>query len=240
MRQSTPAAKGGRICISLARPDIAGILAALAAVRDPVDVVEIRLDAMPEADIAAICERVDFPLLFTNRPVWEGGGYEGLENERLQPLLAAVRSGAALIDLELKTSSSLRGQLLEQIKDSTSRLIISFHDFKRTPDAATLNEILMRQVNSGAHIGKIVTMAHDHIDMLNVLHLQSRAREHNFPLIAFCMGEAGKLSRVLTLLLGGYMSYAALDAQQVTAPGQMTVRQLRESLRLLTEISRPL
>ena len=44
------------------------------------------------------------------------------------------------------------------------------------------------------------------------------------------MGEEGKLSRIITLLLGGFMTYAALDKQQATAPGQLTVKQLKEAI----------
>jgi 3-dehydroquinate dehydratase-1/3-dehydroquinate dehydratase/shikimate dehydrogenase len=227
------AAAGGRICISLALPDTESTLAAVPRIEEPVDVVEIRLDTMAEANIATLCTRIDYPLLFTNRPVWEGGMFQGMEDERLEPLMEAVRNNAALIDLELKAAISYRDKLLAAIKGSATRMIISYHDFKRTPDAATLDEVLQRQVHSGAHIGKIVTMAREYDDVLNVLSLQSKAKEHGFPLIAFCMGEAGTLSRVFTLLLGGFMSYGAIDEQQATAPGQLSVRSMRAALKML-------
>jgi 3-dehydroquinate dehydratase type I len=104
-----------------------------------------------------------------------------------------------------------------------------------TPDSGTLSDILLEQMESGADIGKIVTMAHDHLDVLKVLSLQKEAAKNNFPLIAFCMGEAGRLSRVITLLLGGYMTYAALDEKQATAPGQLSVQDLRAALSCLSE-----
>jgi 3-dehydroquinate dehydratase type I len=56
------------------------------------------------------------------------------------------------------------------------------------------------------------------------------AAENNFPLIAFCMGAIGKISRLATIKLGGYMTYAAPDEGKETAPGQMPVSVLRDML----------
>jgi 3-dehydroquinate dehydratase-1 len=199
-----------------------------------IDVVEIRLDAMQQVSIPMLCREMTHPLLFTNRATWEGGRCRDSEEERLNPLLEAVRQQAAFVDLELATPLQYREHLLAEISGSTTRLIISHHDFTTTPDAAALSAILRDQVASGAHVGKIVTMAHSHLDVLRVLHLQCEARSRNFPLIAFCMGEAGKLSRIITLLLGGFMTYAALDEEQATAPGQLTVHQLKEAIACLS------
>jgi 3-dehydroquinate dehydratase type I len=86
---------------------------------------------------------------------------------------------------------------------------------------------------SGAHIGKIVTMAHGANDVLRALNLQEQARAAGFCLSCFCMGEAGRISRLATLYLGGYMTYACLNEEQATAPGQISVRRLREMVSLL-------
>lgn len=232
MHATIPGPVGG-ICVAVALPDTQAAVRAVQPVLLDVDVVEIRLDGMREPDIAGLCGQIGRPLLFTNRAVWEGGACQDPEEERIAPLLAAIQCRAAYVDLELRAEPSLRQHLLDEIRGSATRLIISHHDFARTPDAGQLSAILQEQAQSGAHIGKIVTMAHDHLDVLRVLNLQCEARERNFPLIAFCMGEAGKISRVVTLLLGGFMTYAALDAGQATAPGQLTVQELQAALALL-------
>ena len=225
---------GGGICVSVAASDTKETLTAVHSVQQEVDVIEIRLDSMQEINIAALCEQIDNPLLFTNRPTWEGGFSREPEEERIAPLLEAVNHGAPFIDLELKTFSPFRKQLLEKTSGTKTRLIISHHDFEKTPDSASLSLTLTQQIQSGAHIGKIVTMAHDPLDVLRVLHLLCEAQNNNFPLIAFCMGEEGKLSRIITLLLGGFMTYAALDEQQATAPGQLSVHQLKEAMATLS------
>jgi len=233
MTQQPASFPHGGICVSIAAADTAGAVSAVLPIQQDVNVVEIRLDAMQEANIPELCRRIDRPLLFTNRPAWEGGLSTEQEEKRISLLLEAARHQAALVDLELKTAMPLRERLLDSLSTSQTRLIISHHDFDRTPDSASLSNILQQQVQSGAHIGKIVTMAHDHLDVLRVLHLQCEAQRYNFPLIAFCMGQEGKISRVITLLLGGFMTYAALNEQQATAPGQLSVAELRNSLSIL-------
>lgn len=225
----------GGICIALAVPDTQSAINAAKPLEKDVDVVEIRLDGMREVDIPKLCQNINRPLLFTNRPTWEGGQCDEPEEKRLDMLIRAVRAGAAYVDLEIKTAAHLRGQLIDEVRRSKAYLISSCHDFEKTPDPATLSAILQQQMDSGAHIGKIVTMAHSYLDVLQVLHLQCEAKKHNFPLIAFCMGAAGKISRIATLLLGGFMTYAALNEEQATAPGQLTVGCLKEAMVQLTE-----
>lgn len=230
---SQPRFSHGGLCVAVAELDTQGAIASVQPVIDLVDVVEIRLDAMREVHIPDLCKGIPRPLLMTNRPKWEGGAFKGSEEERLQLLLDAIKHGAAFIDLELKTSEKLRHRLVDALRETETRLILSHHNFVMTPDSAALSEILRQQMASGAHIGKIVTMAHDHLDVLRVLCLQEEASKRNFPLIAFCMGEPGKLSRVVTLLLGGFMTYAALDEARATAPGQLTVQELKTALACL-------
>lgn len=225
---------GGGICVSVAAPDSGSAFAGVQPVLDQVDIVEIRLDAMTEINIPELCGKINRPLLFTNRAKWEGGNFTGPEDERIHHLETAVRQGAEYIDLELKTLIQHRQFLLNILGETGTKMIISYHNFAMTPESGELSEILHNQMESGAHIGKIVTMAHDHLDVLRVLDLQEEAWRHDFPLIAFCMGEPGKLSRVVTLLLGGFMTYAALDESQATAPGQLTVPELKKALHCLT------
>ncbi len=211
------------ICVAVAAWDAAAAEKAVRQVRGLVDVVEIRLDAMPVPQVRLCCDLLEPPLLFTNRPQWEGGQFCGPETERLAPLLEAAALGAAFVDFELRADSGLRGRLLDSLAGSGSRLIISCHDFAGTPPDEELGGILQQMLASGAHIGKIVTMAHNDLDVLRVLNLQGLAREHDFPLIAFCMGEAGGISRLATLYLGGFMTYAAISEEEATAPGQLSV-----------------
>ncbi len=212
----------------MAGADAAAICEQARQVADLADVLEIRLDSMTLPEPEKCCSLLRKPLLFTCRPTWEGGQFAGSEEERIAPLLEAVRLRAAYIDLELRAALAGRHRLLEAMEASPTRMIISWHDFKETPASGELTEILHQIIASGAHIGKIVTTAHNPGDVLRVLALQEQARAAGFSLTAFCMGKAGRISRLATLHLGGYMTYACLSDAQATAPGQISAARLRE------------
>lgn len=211
--------------------------------------VEIRLDALSDRSttmeaVQSLPAAVQAPLLFTNRPQWEGGEAGEPEEQRLAPLLAALAADRAWVDIELRTAPDLRRQVIEAARrestggqrlasdqlqpDGTSRVIVSWHDFTGTPDTAALRAILREQYESGADVGKMVTMAHCPLDVLRALALLEQAAELNFPLIVFCMGDQGKISRLATCLLGGFMTYAAEEGGSATAPGQLPASKLRQ------------
>jgi 3-dehydroquinate dehydratase type I len=106
-------------------------------------------------------------------------------------------------------------------------LIISSHDFSGTP----LEKALINKFNAcrklGGDIVKIVTHAHAADDNLRVLGLIPYARNKEQKIIALCMGEQGKISRVMAPLLGAYWSYASLEKGAESAPGQLTTEEMR-------------
>ncbi|MDH3394433.1 MAG: type I 3-dehydroquinate dehydratase [Desulfobulbaceae bacterium] len=222
-----------RICVSIADPSVDGALAAAAAVESLADVIEIRLDSLTQPTVEPFLAKLQKPLLFTCRPDWEGGNYAGDETARVDLLCQAAKSGAAYVDIELRAEESSRRRLLEAVKGTDCQVIASWHDFKVTASAQGLSKVFQEMYRSGAAIGKLVTTARDHRDVLRVLNLQDEAAEMDFPLIAFCMGSAGIISRAATCGLGGYMTYAAPSEGAATAPGQLTVATLR---RILTEL----
>jgi len=222
----------GKICVSIARPDIATAIQAAQKAQPHADVIEIRLDSLPDPAIAPFMQEIDTPLLFTNRPLWEGGQCREPEEKRLDLLMQAVQDGASYVDIELKSDETAVRRLCDAArKKNSTEVIISWHNFTETPGAPELMDIFSRQHNSGAHIGKIVTMAHTFTDVLRVLLLQELAHRQGFPLIAFCMGRAGMVSRVATLELGGFMTYAAPDTGEATAPGQLAAADLINCLK---------
>ncbi|ADH84727.1 type I 3-dehydroquinate dehydratase [Desulfurivibrio alkaliphilus] len=287
----TPATIASRICVSIARRSLGEFPPAAATAARGAELVEIRLDALSDRSttmeaVQSLPTAVQAPLLFTNRPQWEGGEAREPEEQRLAPLLAALAADRAWVDIELRTAPDLRRQVIEAARRgstggrrlfwthdpdradganktgkpdkvgqpdkvdrsgnaekaenlaaqnifSTSRVIVSWHDFTGTPDAAALRAILREQYESGADMGKMVTMAHSPLDVLRALALLEQAAELNFPLIVFCMGDRGKISRLATCLLGGFMTYAAEDGGSATAPGQLPASKLRQLENLL-------
>ena len=231
---TAPLASPAGVCVSVACEMVDQAIDIAKHSERYADVIEIRLDSLSHPEFEPFTQNLTKPLLFTNRPSWEGGSFKGLEGERVALLLKAIQNNCTLVDLELKTAHELRAELLDVLlKHPQTGLIISWHDFSGTPPSEELGDILQQQIESGAHVGKIVTMANSYKEVLRVLNLQTIAVENNFPLIAFCMGQVGMISRLATLKLGGYMTYAAPDGGDETAPGQMPVSLMRETLERL-------
>ena len=216
----------GRICVSIATEDAASAISLATPVLPIVDLVEIRLDAMRTPDFIACLAAIPKPVLMTYRPHWEGGQFDGSEEARINALCQAVEAGAAYVDVELRTEASLRDRLLAVARRQGAKVIVSSHDFSATPSLPALRETLGQMIAIRADIGKIVTTAATADEALRILSLQLDARAAGFPLSAFAMGEAGRISRLATLYLGGYLTYAAPDELRATAPGQLSASRL--------------
>ncbi len=217
----------GKICLSINGTSVDEVLRVANDHGGGADLIEIRLDLLKKPEVAVFTESLDLPLLFTNRPDWEGGGWQGSEEDRIGMLLGAIGAGAAYVDIELQAPEESRSQIVAAAGPDCA-VIVSWHNFAETPDDEALRGVLTQMAESGAGIGKIVTTAHDYTDVLRVLHLQLKAKELGFPLACFSMGKAGQISRAATLSLGGVLTYGAADPESCTAPGQLTVAALRE------------
>ena len=222
-----------RICVSIGRETLDDALATADSVSSQADVLEIRLDYLATPAVSLFLNTLTTPLLFTNRPAWEGGGFNGNEDERMGALLEAVAENSAYVDLELLSPEDSHQKMRTALKDSRTQLILSWHNFQDTPNREELVGRMVMMQDKGADIGKIITTAHDHQDVMRVLRLQETAEEFGFPLIAFCMGRPGVISRVATCDLGGYMTYCAVSESEATAPGQLSVQALHEIFSLM-------
>ncbi|PIE59063.1 MAG: type I 3-dehydroquinate dehydratase [Desulfobulbus propionicus] len=225
----------GKLCIALTGHGPDALAEQLATVTLSYDVVEIRLDGMRDPNVAACLATIQHPVLCTNRPAWEGGKYHGSEQERVALLEQAVELRAAYIDIELETDTALRTHIIQRAEAANSKVIVSHHDFARTPGPEVLRNTLNRMQDSGGTIGKIITTAQHPTDVARVLSLLALAKDMDFPLIAFCMGETGRISRFATLYMGGYMTYLSLEESQETAPGQFSLKHFHSLTTLFTK-----
>jgi 3-dehydroquinate dehydratase type I len=83
-------------------------------------------------------------------------------------------------------------------------------------------------VRLGADVLKIVTFARSWEDNLRILSLIPLAKTRRKKMVAFCMGEKGKMSRIFAPCLGAPWTYASLRRERSSAPGQLTVTEMRE------------
>ena len=88
--------------------------------------------------------------------------------------------------------------------------------------------------NKGADIVKISTMAKTLNDTIRIITLAKELQEIKIPHILIAMGKTGTLSRVLTPTLGGTIMFASLKVSRASAPGQLTVEELKDAWKLIS------
>jgi len=190
------------------------------------DLIELRVDYLRNAELEKLLKAGERPLIVTNRRKAEGGRYRGDEKKSLAILRQAADLGAAFVDVEMRTE---RSSLRELIKNKNgTRMILSSHDFQRTLSPSALRKLLDRMMRQGADVAKIATFAQSWDDNLKVLALIPYARKRGQAIVTFCMGEKGKMSRIFSPLMGAAWTYASLGRRRASAPGQLTVKEMRE------------
>ncbi|XAR52528.1 Shikimate dehydrogenase [Bertholletia excelsa] len=190
------------------------------------DVVEIRLDCLrefsPRKDLEILIKQSPLPTLVTYRPIWEGGQYEGDENKRQDALRVAVELGADYIDVELQVAHEFNNSISAK-KPEKLKVIVSSHNFHNTPSVEAIGNLVARIQATGADIVKIATTALDITDVARVFQITVHSQ---IPIIAIVMGERGLISRLLSPKFNGYLTYGALEAGVISAPGQPTAKDL--------------
>jgi 3-dehydroquinate dehydratase type I len=91
-----------------------------------------------------------------------------------------------------------------------------------------MEKICDRMIQCGADIAKIVTFARSYEDNLKILSLIPYARKRKQGIVAFCMGEKGRISRIFAPLMGAAWTYGCLSRNRVSAPGQLTAEEMKE------------
>lgn len=205
------------ICVSLAEPTAAACLRAL----EGVELAEIRLDKMRigPAGVRQIFSR-HRRLIATCRP----GGLP--EEKRRRLLLTAVDAGAAFVDIEIEAEAHFRERLARAAHARNCRVIVSYHDFQKTPARAELEDIVSRAFASGADIAKIACRVRERRDNARLLALLDLGP----PLIIVGMGKRGRLTRIAAPFLGSLFTYATLGEGRETAEGQMDAASLERIL----------
>ena len=216
------------LAVALGPSTMAEACASLPRVREQADCVELRLDHFEEPfDLALLLrERGGLAVVATLRPPEEGGRSALPPEERLKALLRAAELGAEYVDLEWDAATV---KAVAALRTAGAQVIVSRHDFQRMPER--LGEIWWpRLADLGADVVKVVGTAHDLRDCLEVFRTFARADR---PTIAIAMGQAGLLTRVLALRSEQcLLTYAALDDGSGTAPGQLTVGDMRRTYRV--------
>ena len=192
---------------------------------------ELRLDYLEQPDLKRLFRTLPGQVIATNRLESEGGRWRGSEPARRALLEEALGFGVDCLDLELAADAAWRRDVYS--RRGATKIILSWHDFSGTPDASRLEEVLNEMLAADGDILKIVTQARQPEDNLRVLSLIPKARAAGKEIIAFCMGQEGKWSRVVAPYLGSFLTFAPFSKKGASAPGQFTVNEIRRAWKML-------
>lgn len=216
--------------------------AAAVAARKP-DILEWRVDffeGIADTDeviaLAAQIRRAahGIPLLFTRRSVREGGERISLSEQQVIGLYRAVCAGghADIVDFEMGSDPAHVREVRELSQACGVKLILSFHDFSKTPALDVLNQRFTEAERLGADIAKVAVMPRAMDDILTLLTatLQS-SRQLGIPVVSMSMGGHGALTRLCGWAFGSAMTFAMGESS--SAPGQMPIEDVEAGLAVL-------
>ena len=195
-------------------------MAELTAARDgaaAADMVELRLDGVRDLDVAQALHGGHVPMIATCRPAWEGGRFDGSEEERRDVLARALALGAAYVDIEWRAGFD------DLIRANSSRVVVSSHDFAGVPDDLGTRVRAMR--GTGAGLIKVTVTAARLSDTLPLLDIAKGGDA-----VVIGMGDAGVPSRLLASRFGSRWTYAG----DGIAPGQVPAARMVDQFRFRT------
>lgn len=221
-----------RICLSILPKTIPEALSLIEkAEKAQVDLIEVRLDLLKiSPNLSELVSHTKIPLIATNKLLSEKGYFSGTETDQVQILLNAAKTGFEYVDLNL--SSPKLKENIEELKMLGAKPIVSSHNFDGPLNISEMNNILEKEIASGASVCKIVTTAKQIEDNLATLNFISTA-SNKAKLVCFCMGEHGKISRLLSPIFGAFFTFASLEHGNETATGQMTIQEMKVAYELL-------
>jgi 3-dehydroquinate dehydratase type I len=193
---------------------------------------ELRLDHLEdfsqlEVSLRQMLERLHAPqTIATCRREEAGGAFKGSVEEQAEILAAAVRAGCPWVDIEVESVRKAGPSLLQQFHPA--RVILSYHDYRRTPALGALYRQLAR---FPVDMVKVATRAQRLRDNLQIRQLLKTHQRHKPKLVAVAMGASGLPSRLLGLLWGSAVTYAA-PGNHALVPGQVAADLMRSVYRV--------
>eukprot|EP00906_Rhabdomonas_costata_P026554 RCo037837 len=225
------------LCLTF--PDLTTVVPLIPTVVAGCHAVELRVDLLQHptdkgfiaSQLAMLRRHCSLPVIYTVRSKGQGGKADEDEAKIFDLLHFGVRLGCEYVDMETCWSSAERNKLLAN--KGFSKILASFHDpLGRCSWPEMKLQITEASHNGKADVVKIVGTARSIEDVFELRKILTQV-EVSQPVIALCMGEAGKLSRVLNTYLTP-VTHPALPSK--AAPGQLSVAEIfamRHSLGLL-------
>jgi 3-dehydroquinate dehydratase-1 len=217
-----------KTCVTLAESSPTKLNKLLQSLLKRSDYIEIRFDFMEPNKIPLTLNLIKKHLnrcICTLRPRSEGGKFSSSEKNRISILKLIAEYNPYLLDVEYNTIRKNK-TLQQYLKKTKTNLLISWHDFSKTPNINYLKSIRKKMAKFSKNV-KIVTTARSIKDTLCILSLY---KFHSTNLIAFAMGDYGRMSRILCTQLGSPYTYVSLG--KPIAPGQFSLDEIKSIFEL--------
>ncbi|WP_339236342.1 type I 3-dehydroquinate dehydratase [Oceanobacillus sp. FSL W7-1281] len=231
------------ICIPLTSSDKTALIEeAERYQQEGADVVEWRADIFEEVenhtaveqmlkDLTAVLKGI--PLIFTFRSHQEGGEKELSEADYIALNQFVIQTGLAdFVDVELYQGEEAVRNLISAAHQQHTYVIVSNHDFQKTPPKSEIVRRLKWAEELGGDILKIAVMPNQTADVLELLTATNEMKEYTTkPMITMAMGPLGVISRLSGQIFGSVLTFGA--GERTSAPGQVPVQELRQVLEVI-------
>ena len=233
-----------KICVPIVGRSLDELVQECRYLKDKIyDVVELRidflkdvtsLDAVGRALTAIRQELPDGAILFTFRTKEEGGETEVPENYYFELISYAIKSGTIdAVDVEYFRNRTSIENILTIAKEHDITVIMSNHDFDKTPSFDEITGRLLGMKKLGADVAKLACMPKSAKDVLTLLQATEAVKSQypDEPIITMSMGKLGAISRISGEIFGSSLTFGS--AKKASAPGQLEVTTLHHILQAL-------
>lgn len=199
------------------------------AIFENIDIIELRIDQFKDKDINHIVKVANkvkekgFIALATVRSKLEGG--TDISDEERLKIFKYVCDYVDMADIEY-TSFTINKEVIDFYHQKGKAVIMSYHDFDKTPSDDYIQSIIDESKSLGADIVKYAFKANSFEDVARVMCITQKNRQKN--IVAILMGDYGKVSRVVAPVFGSMITYTYIG--QSFAPGQIEAEKLNELL----------
>jgi 3-dehydroquinate dehydratase / shikimate dehydrogenase len=214
-----------KICISVAANSIKGAKADLKESEKLCDLTELRIDFIEDIDSDKLGELLSLKtkeVIVTCRSKSTGGKFTGSNEEKVKLIKQAIDNGADYVDLEIELGPEIIKGIIKNKK--RAKIIVSYHNFDKTPKVEELGGIYSKIKKLNPDFVKIVSHANSINDNFEIFKLLKGKQG----LISFCMGLRGEISRILAPKFESLFTFASLEGNKESAPGQVTIKEIKE------------
>ncbi len=226
-----------KICIPIQKLEQKKLIKLISTLKNTADLIEVWSDSIPDLDLKELLNKSTLPLVFVCKRPKNKGQFTGGFKKIAERLIQACNFGVSYIDIPFDMPEELNKKIIQHAKKKKVKVIISYHDFKKTSSYNDLIKLSDRLLKKGADIIKIASFANTFDDSISVIALAKKLQLEGKKHILIAMGKKGMVTRILTPTLGGEMMFASLAKNCQTAPGQMNAKDLREAWSLLNPVN---